>query len=204
MGEAKRRKERNSNYGKPIEEISFKDFDWDAIVSGKLILCVMRCQDEMGAGFDQFVFLLPSELEEHPFIEFCYRQAASDEVKRLAYRRWCEEGPGLFNLRDTIYARQMGEKIPTHAGEFLFNWYTYKELVNSPRMNRLWMNTNILKPVSLRLIQLCDGRSFPILFNGVPINKENDVPRHHLLFVATPDMKSTSRKVSLIENPETL
>jgi hypothetical protein len=154
------------------------------VLSGEIILCCGRMQDESGYGGDILIEKKISEIgDEQTNLKFAYEMVTQRNIINLGIRRQHEQGKGLLNFMDKKYRRLVGLYDATDADDIIFNWYTIPELENAQRDSALFVNTNSLKPIALILAKNCDAaHEFPCLFSGVPLNEEATM-RGHLLFM---------------------
>lgn len=154
------------------------------VLSGEIILCCARMQDESGHGGDILIQTEISSLgDEQSNFKLAYEMVTQKNIVNLGIRRQYEQGKGLLNLMDAEYRRLIGLYDATYADDLIFNWYTIPELEKLPRDSALFVNTNLLKPIALTLAKNCDAEhEFPCLFSGVPLN-EKTTTRVHLLFM---------------------
>ncbi|MDZ8139032.1 MAG: hypothetical protein RM049_27760 [Nostoc sp. DedQUE04] len=128
MGESKRRKLLDPNYGKPnfltaldlfgngrsSEEIVL------SILSGQTILSCFRIEDESGVGGDAFIENDISEIigdtaPSAAHLKTAYEIATQENMIKLGIRRQHEQGKGLLSLMDAKYRQLIGfhvEKKP--------------------------------------------------------------------------------------------
>jgi len=178
MGEAKRRKKLDPNYGKS----NTVDFDtmFSNLLRGETLLLCSRIEDESEHGGDTFFEVKISEIAEddkQSNIKLAYEIATQANIIKLGIRRQHEQGRGLLNFMDEKYRKLTGLYTPSDGSGIVFNWYTIAEIKNFQR-------GSALSAILLALAIGCNTTyQFPCLFSGVPLD-ENATSRCHLLFVA--------------------
>jgi len=192
MGEAKRRKQLDPNYGKsrPIAPNLSQEELIAGVLEGKKILSFVGIQHEPDDGFDVCmpisvpVLLKPDNKTN---TRLAYEIATQSNSIKLGIRRQHEQGKGLMTLMDAEYRKSVGMYNPIEGNGIIFNWHTITE-INS-EFKKCKPKPRVLGVMGLALAHKCDGRhQFPCLFYGVPVDESwNTVD---LLFVVNDNSPS--------------
>ncbi len=159
MGEAKRRKKLDSNYGK------LQQPDLALIKSWKnsepiIILRVLEPDAQSGD-----VIAYGGQVVE----SFNIGIQAIQQAEATIQKRYLEYGKGIVNI---IPAEILIATIGTSTGDFLeWNYWSYQEIKKANRQSILLNNTNFIKPFLLWVINhYIPSQEVIVLLCGFPIN----------------------------------
>jgi hypothetical protein len=176
MGEAKRRKLQDPNYGKaahPFEELVC----W--MLKGEGLMLIP--DEPIGTNREPFfraLFAQMGEDTELAPVAAAVKIATSENLTKAGVRRWHEIGPGLMGLLDkNLYEKLTGCKTQPHES-IVFNWYKTSEVSKMP----------FCKGISSVIIELINRSEenglYPCLFQGIPVLIGQNHIRITALFLA--------------------
>jgi hypothetical protein len=152
MGESKRRKSQDTNYGMPKPPGNhLKDTDIVDILNlmeeQKGILLIP--ENSLRNSFKVENFQI-AEDESLKFVELALKIARQEKMILLAIRRWRDDSPGFLRLSE-------------EEGNLIFNWFSAKELnkVNSSSGSAFFISDLIKRSIP--------GNSYPCIFQSVPV-----------------------------------
>jgi hypothetical protein len=168
MGDAKRRKTQDPNYGKSKYYSEHHDLiDW--LVAGEDVLIIPEIEmiGSTEVCFRASYQQLVSD-KELLNIDSATQVARQKNTVGLGIRRWLEIGEGFMGLIDRD-AYEKITRVKINPGElFVFNWYKIAEL------KRIFLTEEIRSLVDRLIDRLIAGQSYPCLFQSVPVGAAGD------------------------------
>lgn len=168
MGDAKRRKLQDSNYGQSKYRSQPQDLiGWLVAGEGVLLVPEVKGSGSTGVCFQASYQQLSGD-KELINIDSATQIARQRNTIDLGVRRWLEIGEGFMGLIDrNAYEKVTG--LSVHPGElFVFNWYKTAEL------RSISFAEEVKGLIDALIDKSIAGRSYPCLFQSVPVGAPNE------------------------------
>jgi hypothetical protein len=191
MGDSKRRKQFDPNYGKSTLQPNLINFCNSAIAQETAFTILDFWADAGG------VAIAHTDIANLKFNEVAaYELARSQTYLNLGIRRQQEQSLGALTVMDRYFREQvLGLLDDTAPAQFIFNWLSQTEIHKTGQEAvKQGKGKAAVFGIVNYLIQNCDPRHhFPCWFSGIPINKDNGL-FIDLIFVC--DRRNPSQKTS--------
>jgi hypothetical protein len=184
MGDSKRRKSKDPNYGMPKPPGShLKDTDIIDILNlleeQKGILLIPENSLETSFKVENSQV---AEDESLKFVEVALEIARQDKMISLAIRHWLDDSPGFMRLGENTSPQRRKEDI------LIFNWFSVEEL------NRINSFAGVAFFISDLIKRSIPGHSYPCIFQSVPVidATTNKSTLYSIIFMCSKDKPVSS------------
>lgn len=194
MGDSKRRKSKDPNYGMPKPPGNhLKDTDIIDILNlleeqkGILLIPENSLEPSFKVENSQV-----AENESLKFVKLALKIARQEKMILLAIRHWLDESPGFMRLAENNSPQGRREDM------LIFNWFSAEEL------NRINSFTGAAFFISDLIKRSIPGYSYPCIVQSVPVIDEitSESTLYSIIFMCSKD-KSVSSEYSVSIHSET-
>lgn len=193
MGESKRRKINDPNYGVQKQAINkVQDFSRENVLDflikqeGILIIPENSLPRNFSVQNSQLI-----EDKSFAYMHAALKMARQSEIISLGIRRYLEVSPGIMNLK----ASENNQS--TDSKKMIFNWFTIKELSQERSLSGM---VDFVKNI---IQKSANELSYPCIFQEVPFIEDNgQLTLYSMIFMCSKD-KPSDLDINVIIGPET-